>query len=220
VAKGEKTFFAPLPLRAISDQRLSGLHFRVLAMVAFHDRMSARRKTGAGCWASHKTMCAEIGCNYTNLSTALTDLGKWGYLERHVHPLNKRLRVYNVNYDSLPTDKQSGAQLCQETNDQPAIVCQPKRQDVEGTEDSLRNIFPKGDNRFCRNREKDTPEGASLSIDAQLAIFERQFKQAACTKQQIEDGSNLCKQIIDNVQVGEGLWRRANRLLGEIEGIE
>jgi hypothetical protein len=60
-AASDRVFFAPLPPRAIRDGRLSGRHFRVLAAIALHDRMAGRRKRGAGCWASHRTLCDEVG---------------------------------------------------------------------------------------------------------------------------------------------------------------
>ena len=64
-----------------------------------HDRMSTSRGTGQGCWASNATLATKCGINYTNLSTVVTDLARWGYLIRESHPLNKRLRIYRVIYE-------------------------------------------------------------------------------------------------------------------------
>lgn len=108
-----KAKFAPVPSRAIGDQRLGGSHFRVLAAIAIHDRMSASRRAGQGCWASHKTLSEECGINYSNFSTVVRELGLWGYIVAAPHPINKRTRVYRVIYgsedieDSLPPGKQS-----------------------------------------------------------------------------------------------------------------
>jgi DNA-binding MarR family transcriptional regulator len=132
-----------VPARAIGDQRLSGLHFRVLACIALHDRMSAAAKGRQGCWAGNKTLAEECGCNYTNLSTAITDLGHLGYVERERHPLNKNLRVYRVIYsdddeaftkspDYLPTGKQSAIlTVCPEANSDPQTVCPDTNQTGE-----------------------------------------------------------------------------------------
>ena len=46
----------------------------------------------------HRRLATFIGCDYARLSSNLTDLASWGYIERSVHPLNKRLRVYKVLY--------------------------------------------------------------------------------------------------------------------------
>src|SRR5713226_4118079 len=112
-----KPCFAPLPARAIGDPRLTGLHLRALAAIALHDRLSGPRKQGQGCWAGNDTLVQTCGCNYTNLSTAITDLVQWEYVKRAANPSNKRLRVYRViyteadhsvpkrNHDSLPTGK-------------------------------------------------------------------------------------------------------------------
>jgi DNA-binding MarR family transcriptional regulator len=99
--------WAPVPARAISDERLTLTHFRTLAAIALHDRMSGRRKTGQGCWASHKTLAQMCDVNYNNLSTAISELGRWGYITRQSHPLNKRQHVYRVIYETSPSDEQS-----------------------------------------------------------------------------------------------------------------
>src|SRR5688572_17029850 len=92
-----KRYFSPVPMRAIGDQRLSGLLFRVLTCIASHDRMSEARG-GQGCWAGNETLAAECGCNYSNLSTAITELGRMGYVQREVHAIKKRMRIYRVIY--------------------------------------------------------------------------------------------------------------------------
>jgi hypothetical protein len=68
-----KAAFAPLPARDIGDKRLSGLHFRVLAAIAMHDRMSGSRGKGQGCRAGNKTLATECGCDYSRLSATITD---------------------------------------------------------------------------------------------------------------------------------------------------
>ena len=50
--------FAPLPLRALRDQRLGGLHLRTLGIIAAFDRLG---KNGSGCWASQNTIAKIAG---------------------------------------------------------------------------------------------------------------------------------------------------------------
>jgi hypothetical protein len=66
-------------VRALGDKRLSAIHFRVLGAVARHDRLSTSRQGGQGCWAKNETLAKLCGVNLTNLSTAINELGGWGY---------------------------------------------------------------------------------------------------------------------------------------------
>ncbi len=92
-----KPYSAPLPLAAIYDTRLAGLDIRVLACIAFHDRMSLATDKGQGCWASHGTLAAEIGCNYINLGKSIKKLGDLGYLVRTKPTFgDRRGHVYRV----------------------------------------------------------------------------------------------------------------------------
>jgi len=124
MGKSVKQYFAAVPARAIGDARLSALHYKALGAIALHDRMAAVRKKGQGCWASRKTLAEEIGCNYTNLSTAMTQLATWGYIYSRPHPLSKKQSILHVVYDDrdaafvgakprrmvCPTGKQSDAE--------------------------------------------------------------------------------------------------------------
>jgi DNA-binding MarR family transcriptional regulator len=187
--------FAPLPARAISDQRLTGLHFRVLAAVAMHDRLASRRGKGGGCWAGNKTLAAECGCHLTNLSTAITELGRYGYLESHPHPLNRRQRVLNVVYNdhdiaftkaanSLPTGKQSSPQpeptVCPPANETGHIVCPLSKNDRQNQSLSPSNIFSET-GRYSEETENDSSAEAARatrvhSVGEWLARTERLLK--------------------------------------------
>jgi hypothetical protein len=48
--------------------------------------------------ASRSGLAAD-DCDYTRLSTALTDLATWGYIDRRPDPKNKSLRILFVIYD-------------------------------------------------------------------------------------------------------------------------
>lgn len=107
---GGKTFFAPMPLRAMSDVRLSALDHRVLQCIAFHDRMSSARGKGQGAWASNRTMALKVGCDQTSLSSAITRLAKLDYITRERHHFDKRKHVYRVVYGdekAFPDEKVS-----------------------------------------------------------------------------------------------------------------
>jgi DNA-binding MarR family transcriptional regulator len=91
-----KKYFVPLPRRAMTDPRLTALHWRVLAVIAAHDRLS---KNGAGCWASQQRLADLAKCSYTRVSDTLTDLRTWGYNVTERHPTDERRRVHRIVYD-------------------------------------------------------------------------------------------------------------------------
>lgn len=90
-----KPIYAPLPARAIGDEKLTALDLRVLAALAAHDRLGAN---GIGCYASHPRLAALVGCHEKSLSRSLGTLAGSKYIEPGRHPLNARLRVYKVVY--------------------------------------------------------------------------------------------------------------------------
>lgn len=100
--------FAPVPIRAANDARIAAGHWRLLSIVCYHDRLSAVRTDGQGCWASNKTLSQKSNINYTNVSTYLGNLIEWGYLTRETHPTDRRRNVLRVNYtDSQNQDSSS-----------------------------------------------------------------------------------------------------------------
>jgi DNA-binding MarR family transcriptional regulator len=178
-----KQIFAPVPARALGDDRLRGLHWKALAAIALHDRLGKNRQ---GCWAGNKRLAQLIGCDYSRLSATMSDLATWGYVERKPHPLNKRLRVLFVIYtdddanvikakaegDSLRTGKQStrnrdadslhAGQDCAET------VCRDFQKvsenqwvdDVEYIPRKRGRDFPEG--RKAHPAEAASPDGAAM----------------------------------------------------------
>lgn len=101
----------------LRDVRLTALHFRALAVISHHDRMSLVTGKGQGCWASSATMAAAIGCNVTNMSTAINQLAKWGYLEIGHLQSDKRKRVYRVIFTGSPVDDLPNGQTTIENED-------------------------------------------------------------------------------------------------------
>ena len=92
-----KFFFGAIPPRAIADPNLKARHFRVLAAISLHDRMSVTRG-GQGCWASVKSMAKRWGINYSNFSTTLNELVEWGYVLRQKRTADKRTMVLRIAY--------------------------------------------------------------------------------------------------------------------------
>lgn len=87
--------FAPLPMRALSDPRLTATHFRGLGAIAYRDRL------GGGCFASSDELAELAGVNMTNLVTAISELVAWGYVSKQPSPKDKRKRVYRVLYHGI-----------------------------------------------------------------------------------------------------------------------
>lgn len=100
--RSDKPVYAPIPARAIGDEKLSALDFRVLAALAAHDRLGAN---GIGCYASHPRLAALVRCHEKSLSRSLATLAgaddRPRYIEAGRHPLNARLRVYKVIYTAF-----------------------------------------------------------------------------------------------------------------------
>jgi hypothetical protein len=134
VASAKRTFFCN-PRRIIRDSRPAALHHRVLGAVALHDGMSLVKGKGGGCYASYKTLAAEVGCDYTNFSKAITSLIRWGYLVREPQILDRRkftLRVVYDAEDSWSIDQHSNRDIVgEQTNDLTKIVGQNTTNNAE-----------------------------------------------------------------------------------------
>jgi DNA-binding MarR family transcriptional regulator len=118
-----KPAFAPIPMRALGDQRMTATHFRALAAISYRDRFG---RNGQGCWASPQDLAALAACNATNLVTAISDLVSWGYISRAPRPDDKRKRVYRVVYTDQ--DHAHAKVVRPQANETPEIVC-PNGQD-------------------------------------------------------------------------------------------
>ncbi|HEY0960668.1 MAG TPA: helix-turn-helix domain-containing protein [Novosphingobium sp.] len=90
-------FFAALPGRVTCDARLTGLHFRILATIAGHDRMG---RNGQCCWAGRKTLAERVQCAEGSFSRAVSDLIEWGYLKVVRNEGDARRVGYAVIYEA------------------------------------------------------------------------------------------------------------------------
>lgn len=91
-----KEQFAAVPVRAVCDDRLTASHWRLLAAIAWHDRLG---RSNLGCFASTRTLAEEARVHYTNVARLAQDLQGSGYITTGRHPLNRRLRVYHLIYN-------------------------------------------------------------------------------------------------------------------------
>jgi len=163
MSKG-KPPFAPIPLRALSDDRLTLTHLRALGAIGHHDRMSLVTGKGQGCWASTKTMAEEIGANVSNMSAAVNQLARWGYIEIGTLQIDKRKRVYRVIFepvesedhlltdkrspaDHLPTGKEAAENHLSIDEQTGEIVCPTRDNVVEFQSGAEGNIFRKAGER-------------------------------------------------------------------------
>jgi hypothetical protein len=89
-----RNYFAPIPARAIGDQRLSALHFRALGAIAAHDRFA----TAQGCWAGDQRLAQLTGCHVKRIPPTVRDLRNWGYVDQSLMPTDRRKRLLRVLY--------------------------------------------------------------------------------------------------------------------------
>ena len=231
---GSKPIFAPIPLRAAGDNRLSARHLRVLAAVAFHDRFG---KNGMGCCASHRRLAEIAGCNYTRLSATLSDLNILGYITAGKHPLNRRLRVYRVEYtladskamlrgsDSLPSGKQSSRPPTNPIVDISGEKTGPKvcaeNQEVNGSIDKLgRNIFHEEikKNSLVRGSEFRSAQGLAGSDILEARSYISDVEAALKSGDTVVRGDEeQLRQIAMDNGLPDELRQSATRLMVEVE---
>jgi DNA-binding MarR family transcriptional regulator len=89
-----KPAFAAVPIRAFSDDRLSGRHWRVLCVIAFHDRLG---RNGQGCWASLKQLAQEANLSEPHFSDMASDLRRWGYVTADRNPARRNQIIRRVS---------------------------------------------------------------------------------------------------------------------------
>jgi hypothetical protein len=150
-------FFAALPGRVTTDDRLTGLHFRILATIAGHDRMG---RNGQSCWLGRDKLAIRVGCNPTNLSTAISDLISWGYLEAEQSEQDKRRKGFRVVYVAKDDAAGIGAKL--KEYELPA-----------GNVVSLQNTLPESDVFDERHADKNKQNQMVREFRAEPNIFGR-----------------------------------------------
>lgn len=187
MSEPSKPYFAPIPNRALIDDRMKGRHYRVLGIIAAHDRFMYR---GLGCTLSGSRIAAKVGMTQPNVSRACRDLEAWGYLARHAHPKIKQRSMWTVLYDPQSDKAVLGtppeAASLPPANPEPDDKPMPHRAMADGQTYAPQDIHnrlnlsskinsggesasPNGDDGL-RDGESDKP------LCARLAMFERALK--------------------------------------------
>jgi DNA-binding MarR family transcriptional regulator len=96
--KTDKPIYAPIPARAIGDDKLTAEDFRVLGVIAAHDRLGAN---GIGCYASVSRLAQLTQAHVKSVSRTISSLAQRGYIEINANPMDKRRHVYRVRYTEM-----------------------------------------------------------------------------------------------------------------------
>jgi DNA-binding MarR family transcriptional regulator len=96
--KTDKPIYAPLPARAVGDDKLSAEDFRVLGVIAAHDRLGAN---GVGCYASVSRLAQLTNAHVKSVSRTISSLAQRGYIEINPNPMDKRRHVYRIRYTEM-----------------------------------------------------------------------------------------------------------------------
>lgn len=163
--------FTTLPARAIADTTLTALDLRCLAVIAYHDGMSASRGSGGGCYARNDTLAAIVRTDTTNFSKCLSKLIRLEYVTREPQLTDKRRFTLRVQYptdDSWRTDQQSdGEKVGEITNNGHEIVGQFANQapKVVGDGESENGGFSSQTDRqyISLNEEIDFDESSEIN---------------------------------------------------------
>lgn len=172
-----KELFGAIPLRAFSDSRLSGAHFRVMGAIAYHDRLG---RNGQGCWVAQDKLAAEAAVHYNTLSKIARDLERYGYIIKSRHPKNRRTRVYSLIYnDKLATLSEAvncppetdpkNTEVNQLANYDPSIVNVENSQVPENIEEGSSQYIP------LRGRE-DIPLRGEEKNSAKRSLAKGEFE--------------------------------------------
>lgn len=163
--------FGALPVRAFGDRRLTASHFRLLGVIAYHDRFSAN---GIGCYVRHSKLAAEAVVDYTNVTKLAADLAGWGYIKVERNSLNRRLRVYRLIYNgnqaTVGETTKNGDGACdvdgdqrlivgESANNDPSIVGVPKGQVTDDKDETALNIL--GETLDKKSCEAAVPDGTA-----------------------------------------------------------
>jgi hypothetical protein len=115
---GPKPLFAPVPVRAMGDERLSAGHHRLLQAIAAHDRLGKNKR---GCYASHDTLADETNLHFDNVSKYAGDLRRWGYIRVEKQEKDGRRRTYFVIYDEAEIHGEFAMESAENSTGSPSI---------------------------------------------------------------------------------------------------
>ena len=88
--------FAAIPVRALSDARLTGSDFRLLGAIARYDRFG---RNNTGCYVNARRLAADAAIHYKHLGRQTQRLEELGYITTHPSETDRRRKIYSVIYD-------------------------------------------------------------------------------------------------------------------------
>lgn len=135
-----KTKFAPLPLDALNDPRLSGADLRVLGSIAYFDRFT---KNGTGCYATQETIADMTGITTPRVSSSMRTLRETGWIRSERQEDRRRFQHFVCYENTCPNEQVSPADSC--PNEQvPDPKYLPKRANKEIPLNGSKDIPHKG----------------------------------------------------------------------------
>jgi DNA-binding MarR family transcriptional regulator len=229
---GSSVFFAPIPARALSDQRLTARHFRVLSAVAMHDRFG---QNGQGCWAGRKRLAQEAGCTGTHVSDVLTDLRLFGYIDSQPHPMNHRTRVHRIIYTDADSNIVASSQsadrsrkrdvlgsrrIADRSRSSPEQVPVQNARSLNQKEERMSNIL--GINLIRNSAEAGLPRQETNLNPAQIEIYLTDVEANLTSSDSNIRLSTRCEraalsQIAENEALPEAVRLRAATLRSAVE---
>jgi hypothetical protein len=193
---------------------------------------------GQGCWASVATLAEKCCANYNNVSTALNELGGFGYIASSPHPNDKRRRVHRVVYtdadniltNTSPIGEPSAKDVSPQANNA-AMVVRPEASENEGIvrPENCQALETSGElplNIFRRNGIEDIPQKRSLIHSAEagprnghtangiLAAIQRKIKSPKpLTATELQGFRETVSNILDQSESGSLTYGWAEKVL-------
>jgi len=162
--KKTKQQFAPVPQRAMRDQRLTSADLRLLMAIAAHDRFTYNKR---GCYAGSQRLAACANCDATTVWRSTQRLCEFAYIDQSLDPNDRRKRIYRVIYNdddalAMKVDPKT-KKIARPQSSQTEKDCIEKAHVDEIIEETSPNIFCKTGNtsRETKNicSETATPNG-------------------------------------------------------------
>lgn len=90
--------YGAIPARAFGDKRLTGEYFRVLGVIALHDRMGV---STYGCYAAPKRLAVLADCHVKSLPRTIQRLAEYGYIRLDRNPMKGVRYTMRVIYNEF-----------------------------------------------------------------------------------------------------------------------
>ena len=190
-------FFAPIPQRAMEDERLTGVDWRALAAVSYHHRLG---RNGRPCLAKLETLAKEVRCNPTTLSESLNKLSGLGYLRRERNQRDARQWMYYVLYDEGDTSANAEVNTSANAELSRQITSANAPRNAHQVIESIGALVP---NIFSKTEViKDSAQAVAFLPRKNIGLEARKRDAAAISLRPILDA------------IGEGVpgWRQARAL--------